>query len=168
MRNFVLMTLLLLATAMPAPLHGVQGVAATATTYRPPAAFQMIWDPGGDRLEVDVYPDGYWQLAPDCYDWPASCWDIVGQRWSFRVAKGASGSWAVVASSGDYEPDEHGVEQALAQATLATLNTGEPGAFVVFEPGFDDCYIDLLMAVAQGEERAGDTWPEHPWDRCPW
>ncbi|RMF36478.1 MAG: hypothetical protein D6759_03595 [Chloroflexi bacterium] len=138
-------------------------------TYHPPQALQITWYADVGRLEVDIYPDGEWQLAPDCYDWPASCWEIVGRRWSFTVARDAAGQWALAATAGDYTPDEHGVEQALVRATLAALNAGDPGGFAVFNPAFDRCYVDLVTAIGQGEWPAAGVWPQAgPWSRCPW
>lgn len=169
MRKVTLFPLiLLLAIALCVPLRDRQAVATATITYRPPNAFQLLWNADSHRLDVDIYPNGSWQYAPDCYDRPPSCWEVIGDRWSFRVAKNGVDSWTVVASSGDYTPDEHGMEQALVAATLATLSTGAPGAFAVFEPAFDACYVDLLLAIAQGELPTSTTWPESgPWSRCP-
>ncbi len=147
----------------------ITGVVSAAPLYVPPDAFHAVWNPGGNYLEVDVYPDGEWQLAPDCYDWPASCWEITGDRWTFRMARDESGQWALVASSGDYVPDDHGMERALVRTTLAALNAGDPGSFAVFEPAFDRCYVNLVTAIGQGETPAAGTWPEAgPWSHCPW
>jgi hypothetical protein len=169
MRKVTLLSLiLLLATVLSASRHDRQAVTAATTTYRPPGAFQVFWSATSQRLDVDVYPNGAWQYTPDCYDWPPSCWEVIGDRWSFRVAKDDAGVWTVVASSGDYTPDEHGMEQALVTATLTTLNTGDTEGFDVFEPPFDDCYVALLVAIAQGEPPSSTTWPEAgPWSRCP-
>ena len=169
MRKVTLFPLiLLLAIALFMPLRDRQAVTVATATYRPPNAFQVFWSAASQHLDVDVYPDGEWQYAPDCYDWPPSCWAIIGNRWSFRVAKDDAGVWTVIASSGDYTLDEHGMEQALVAATLETLNTGDSGAFAIFEPPFDTCYIDLLVSIGQGHPPPSGVWPEAgPWSRCP-
>lgn len=158
--TFLLLLLPLMSSAPFAPF---------AVSYHPPGAFQVFWSASDNRLQVDVYPDGGWQLEPNCYDWPSSCWDIIGERWSFHVEKGEAGAWTVVAGSGDGIPAADSMEQALVAATLATLNTGDRGAFAAFEPAFDACYVRLLVAIHQDEPPPSATWPDAgPGSRCPW
>ena len=144
-------------------------------TIQPPGAFQVFWYPP-DRLEVEIYPNGEWFLEPDCYDWPENCWDILGEKWGFRLRRAGDTTWEVTHTWGDYTPSEDGVEQVILQATLQAL-AGDPTGFQVFDPPFDGCYVDLLTIISQCEWQPGGTcdipaeaiYPQAgPWSRCPW
>lgn len=168
MRKMTFLPLIPLLLVVPVAIPFTLWAAPHSGPYHPPDAFQVVWSASDNRLQVDVYPDGMWQLEPDCYDRPSSCWDIIGERWSFHVAQDAAGVWTVVASSGDYTPAANSMEQALLAATLTTLNTGNTGGFDAFAPTFDACYVRLLVAIHQDEPPSSATWPDAgPGSRCP-